>query len=70
MSKFGGSLALRLFLGGLGVVLGWWGGSGPWLYGLVGCPYYSWLFVTLYMALWRIRGAPPPLEVGMSSLVL
>jgi hypothetical protein len=36
MSKFVGSLALRLFLGGLGVVLGWWGGVGPWLYGLVG----------------------------------
>ena len=29
-----------------------------------------WLYVTPYMAIWHVRGAPPPLKVGVSSLVL
>ena len=29
-----------------------------------------WLYVTPYMATWHGRGAPPPLKVGVSSLVL
>lgn len=68
-----------LLLGGLDVVLDPWGGGGPWLAGrpwfcgfeglsFVG-PCY-WVFVILYMVLWRVWRTPPPLKVGASSLVL
>ena len=29
-----------------------------------------WLYATPYMAIWHGRGVPPPLKVGVSSLVL
>ena len=48
-------------LGGLGVVLGKWGGGGPW-WGSC-CGYF-------YMAIFRVQGAPPPLEVGAFSCQL
>ena len=56
-------LALGL-LGGLGVVIGWWAGGGPWLGGLslVGS-------TTLYLAVWRVQRALPPLEVAACSFV-
>ena len=50
-------------VGGVGVVLGW---VGP-----VGCPWWGLLvLVTSYMAVWHARGAPPPLQVGVSSFLL
>jgi hypothetical protein len=50
-----GNLEARLWsarlLGGLGVVLGWWGGGGPWFGGLVGCPWFGGPF--LYVVVFR-----------------
>ena len=47
------------WLGGLGVVLGWWGGDGPWLGGSVGCPWFWWSF-SLRGCVLRSRGPAFP----------
>ena len=51
--------------GGLKVVLGWWARGCPWLGGGSGglslVKFGSFFF---YVAVFRVSGAPPPLEVG------
>jgi hypothetical protein len=45
-------------VGGVGVVLGW---VGP-----VGCPWWGSLVLgSFYVAVWHVRGAPPPLREGV-----
>ena len=54
--------ALVGHLGGLGVVLGRWGGGGPWFGGLVGCPWWSLVrvVVSVVAVFLRPRGPGPP----------
>ena len=52
----------------MGVVLGRSGGVG--LVGLVGCPWWGLVLDTFYMAVFCVRGAPPPLGVGAFSWFL
>jgi hypothetical protein len=46
---------------------GRWGGGDPWLGALGGLSLVGLVVVTLYVVVFRVRGAPPPLFVGMSS---
>ena len=61
------SSALGWLLDGLGVVLGWWGGGGPLLGGLVGCPWWgSWVLICYYSLHGGVARPRvwPPLKVG------
>ena len=53
--------------GGPGVVLGKWGGGCLWLGGFGGLSVVGWVVVPSYVAVFRIRGAPPPVDVGASA---
>jgi hypothetical protein len=73
-----GSLFLLVtWYASLGVVLGRWGGGGPWFGGMAGCPWWgfwylvfgSWFFRYSYVAVWRAQGVPPPFKMSMSFLV-
>jgi hypothetical protein len=55
------------FLGGKGVVLGRLGGGGPWLSRLGGLSLVGEVVVTLYVAVFHVQGALPPLFVDASS---
>ena len=51
----------RWLLGGLGVVLGWWSGGGPWFGGSGGCPLWGWFsFSSLRGGILRPRGPASP----------
>ena len=48
---------------------GRWGGGGPWLGGSGGLSVGGFVVLTLYVAVLRVWGAPPPLVVGAFSLL-
>jgi hypothetical protein len=54
----------------MGVVLGRWGGGGPWFGGLGGCPCGWWCLCLFYVAVSRARGVPPPLGDGRVFLLV
>jgi hypothetical protein len=62
-----GSLRAR---GGLGVVLGRWGGGGPWLGGLGGCPWWSSLRVVVSVAAVFLCPRGPPPRCGRGGFFL
>ena len=51
----------------LGIVLGWWGGGDPWLSGSKGLSLVGLGAGAFYVAVFHVRGALPPLEVGVFS---
>ena len=59
-------------IGDLEVVLGRWGGGGPQLGGLVGCPLQGPCYLVLvifHVAERLVQRVPHPLKVGASALV-
>ena len=48
----------------------WWPGACPWLGRSGGLSMVGWVGVTFYMAMFHVRGAPPPLIRGAFSWFL
>ena len=52
--QVGSFFLLGAWYAGLGVVLGRWGGGGPWFCGMAGCPWWGfWLLVLSLFFMWQ-----------------